>query len=95
MTSALPAVIAGLAVGIGFVVVFSIFFTPSMMNSDGSSSAVTLGEEGQTIHIDFTISLPERDMIVKKGETVRGTCYNRDLWKCGESPEPLDKARCA
>ena len=64
-------VIVGLAVGIGCVVVFSIFFTPSLMNSSGSNSAVTLGEAGQTIEIDFGVALPERDMIVKKGETVR------------------------
>lgn len=65
-------VIAGLTVGIGFVVAFSIFFTPSLMNSDGSSnSAVVLGEEGQTIEIDFGVALPERDMVVKKGETIR------------------------
>lgn len=74
MTSvaALPAaVISGLAGGIGFVVVFSIFFTPSSMSSDGSNSAVTLGEAEQTLSIDFGVALPERDMIVKKGETVR------------------------
>jgi hypothetical protein len=65
------AVIAGLAVGIGFVIVFSIFSTPSLMNSDGSDSAVTLGKAGQTISVDFGVALPERDMIVKKGETVR------------------------
>lgn len=65
------AVITGLAVGIGFVVVFSIFFTPSFMDSDVSDSAVTLGEAGQTISIDFGVALPERDIIVKKGETVR------------------------
>src|SRR5206468_1402061 len=65
------AVVTGLAVGIGFVVVFSIFFTPSLMNSNGSDSAVILGEAGQTISIDFGVALPERDMIVKKGETLR------------------------
>jgi hypothetical protein len=65
------SVITGLAVGIGFVVVFSIFFTSSLMKSDDSNSAVTLGEAGQTISIDFGVALPERDMIVKKGETVR------------------------
>ena len=65
------AVITGLAVGIGFVVVFSIFFTPSFMNSNGSNSAVILGEAGQSISIDFGVALPERDMVVKKGETVR------------------------
>jgi hypothetical protein len=62
------AVISGLAVGIGFVVVFSIFFTPSLMNSDGSNSTVPVEEAEE---IDFTVALPERDMIVKKGETVR------------------------
>jgi hypothetical protein len=67
--STLP-VITGLAVGIGFVVVFSIFFTPSLMDSDGSDSAVVLGKEGQTISIDFSVALPERDMIVKKGESL-------------------------
>jgi hypothetical protein len=65
------SVITGLAVGIGFVVVFSIFFTSSLMKSDDSNSAVTLGEAGHTISVDFGVALPERDMIVKKGETVR------------------------
>lgn len=74
MTSdaALPAaVISGLVVGIGFVVVFSIFFTPSSMNSDDSNSSVILGEAGQILSIDFGVALPERDMIVNKGEMVR------------------------
>lgn len=35
------------------------------------TNAVVLGEPGQTISIDFAVALPERDMIVKKGETVR------------------------
>ena len=65
------AVISGLAVGFGFVLVFSIFFTSSLINSNGSNSPVVLGETGQTISIDFGVALPERDMIVKKGETVR------------------------
>jgi hypothetical protein len=61
-------VIVGLAVGIGFVAVFSVFLT-SPLGRKGSNSAVTLGEEGQTIFIDFGVSLPERDIIIKKGET--------------------------
>ena len=61
------AVITGLAVGIGFVVVFSIFFTPSLMNSNGSKPAVHVEEAKE---INFVVAL-ERDMIVKKGETVR------------------------
>ena len=65
------AVIAGLAVGISFVVVFSIFFTQSLTHSSDNNAAVVLGEEGQTIDIDFGVSLAERDIIVKKGEMVR------------------------
>ena len=65
----LPAIISGLAVGIGFVILFSIFFAPSLSSNSGNS-AVTLGEEGQTISIDFGVNLPERDIIVKRGETV-------------------------
>ncbi len=34
-------------------------------------STIVLGEEGQTIEIDFGVALPERDMVVKKGETIR------------------------
>lgn len=66
----LPAVISGLAVGIGFVVLFSIFFSPSL-SSNTTNSAVTLGEEGQTISIEFGVALADRDIIVRKGETVR------------------------
>lgn len=62
------AVITGLAVGVGFVVIFSIFFTPSLMNSNGSKSAVPIEEAEE---INFVVAIPERDMIVKKGETVR------------------------
>lgn len=69
--AAMPAIIAGLGVGIGFIVVFSAFFTPSLTTSSGSKSPLILGEEGQTIEIDFGVALPERDIIVKKGETVR------------------------
>lgn len=68
---AVAPVIAGLAVGIGFVVLFSLFFTPSVTNSSGNNSAVILGEEGQTIEIDFGVAIAERDIAVKKGETVR------------------------
>lgn len=69
---AIVPVIAGLAVGIVFVVGFSIFFTsPPLMNSSASNSPIVLGEEGQTIFIDFSVALPERDMVIKKGETVR------------------------
>jgi len=64
--SAAPA-IAGLAVGIGFVVVFSVFLTPSLVSSNGSNPAVRVEEANE---INFVVAL-ERDMIVKKGETVR------------------------
>jgi hypothetical protein len=63
------AVISGLAVGAGFVVVFSILFTASLSN-DGSDSPIMLGEEGQSIEIDFGVAL-ERDIVVKKGEALR------------------------
>ena len=66
----IPAVIAGLAVGIGFVVVFSLLSAPSLIDSGNSSAAVT-GETGQEILIDFSIGLAERDMIVKTGEILR------------------------
>lgn len=62
------AVIAGLAVGIGVVVIFSISFTPSLMNSTGSSSPIPVEDAKE---INFVVALPERDIIVKKGETVR------------------------
>lgn len=62
------AVIAGLAVGIGVVVIFSISFTPSLMNTTGSSSPIPVEDAKE---INFVVALPERDIIVKKGETVR------------------------
>ena len=65
------AVISGLAVGIGFVVMFSIFFTPSLMNGNGSSSAVPVEDARRPNVIDFTVALAERDMVVKRGEMLR------------------------
>jgi|SRR5690606_762828 len=73
MANALP-VITGLAVGIGFVVVFSIFFTPSLLRDNTSSSAAPIGEvvgSSEVIFVDFAVTLPERDIVVKKGETVK------------------------
>ena len=57
------AVISGLAVGIGFVVMFSIFFTPSLMNGNGSNSAVPVEDARRPNVIDFTVALTERDMV--------------------------------
>ena len=65
------AVISGLAVGIGFVVMFSIFFTPSLMNGNGSSSAVPVEDARRQNVIDFTVALAERDTVVKRGEMLR------------------------
>ena len=56
------AVISGLAVGIGFVVTFSIFFTPSL-NGNCSSSAVPIEDARRPNVIDFTVALTERDMV--------------------------------
>ena len=60
-------VITGLAIGIGLIVVFSIFFTPSLMDSNDSNSAVPVEDAEE---INFGVALPERDIIVKKGETI-------------------------
>ncbi len=60
----LPAV-TGLAIGVGLVVVFSIFFTPSLKSND-SNSTVQVEEATET---NFGVAL-QRDMIVKKGETI-------------------------
>jgi hypothetical protein len=66
--SAIAPSIAGLAVGIGFVVMLSIFFTPPLMNSGGSNSPLPVEEVEE---VNFGVALPERDIVVKRGETVR------------------------
>jgi len=53
------AVISGLAAGAGFVVVFSIFLTPSLMNSNSVNSTVVFGEQGQTISKTFQLPYNE------------------------------------
>src|SRR5207249_4541457 len=63
------AVITGLAVGIGFVVVFSIFFTPSLMISDGSNSAVpTESAVGPTVQDIVKATPASPPAIFSKGE---------------------------
>ena len=63
------AVITGLAVGIGFVVVFSIFFTPSLMDRNGSDSAVpTESAVGPTVQDIVKATPASPPAIFSKGE---------------------------
>lgn len=76
----LPAVITGLAVRIGYVVVFSILFTPSL-NSNDSNSAVPVEAAKE---ISFGVALERPDC--KERRNGQGACYNRDSWNFRDSP---------
>jgi hypothetical protein len=73
--SRLP-VIAGLAVGIVFVVLFSSLLPRNESTLSGGADTTPEEQIDDIRHllpnyIDFSVSLPEQDIILKKGETVK------------------------
>lgn len=59
-------VIAGLAVGIAFIATFSVLGFPMQQRVDSTQQPVA-----EEVFIDFSVTLAEQDIVVKKGQTVK------------------------